>query len=61
MADSWWAKALVTAERPVVAGPQGASQPVELAWEVEIELDLLRREAAALVFTPDLPADVFIR
>jgi WD40 repeat protein/tRNA A-37 threonylcarbamoyl transferase component Bud32/Flp pilus assembly protein TadD len=61
MAHSWWAQALATAERSVVPGSQSASHSVELPWEVEIELDLFRREAEALVLMPDLPADPFSR
>jgi WD40 repeat protein/Flp pilus assembly protein TadD len=60
-ARSWLAKVLAVSEAsiPAATGSRTQTSPEPLAWTVEIELDLLRREAEALIRAPDLPADAF--
>src|SRR5262249_37321748 len=53
-ARSWLAKAVPAGERPDRPGPPGPSGPVPLPWPLEIEHQVLGREAVALVLAPDL-------
>jgi tetratricopeptide (TPR) repeat protein len=58
-ARTWLARAVAGVERPKRPAPPGSDDPELPPWAEEVELELLRREAEALILAPDLPADPF--